>query len=184
MKPEESIFSKHSGAFATIIAAIIGVAALLYVSLYKNTEPAPTSNNPDTINHGVMVNKKTMHTLTAEDVLTTLKDKKSTELQINQFTKRNQGTKVQWRIIVNDVRPSSRNTDNQGFYLVFHPAYQKEQNFPDIIIASFSNKKENELSSLSEGDFAIVEGKLKFQYRSPWNVSLEESSLIKFTKSN
>ena len=176
MTSKENIISKHSGAFATIIAAIIGAGVLLYISLYKNNEPVPSAANDNTY--------KSKNTLTAKDVLTTLESKKLTKLQKSQFIKRNQGAKVQWRVIVNDVTAETAGSDKQAFYLVFHPAYQKEKTFPTIILASFSIDKENELSSLSEGDSAVIEGKLKLFNNLLYKVSLEESNLIKFTKRN
>lgn len=188
MSDKETFISRHFGsiiiAVATIIAAIIGGFFLLQTVGNKTYNPSVSvgKSNLDKNKKDDTDSNQENSPLSARDVLSTLHDKNLTDLQINQFIKRNSGISVRWEVIVDDVRPAFPSMDKSDLYLVFHPKYKLGDSFQNIIVARFTYDKEAELSSLSEGDLAIIEGELDFYHLASWTVSLGNAKLIKFTK--
>lgn len=95
--------------------------------------------------------------ISAEKVLSTLKDKDLTELQKKQFMDTYKGRIVRWEAVVLDVKSGS----SSSMFLVFRPATDHSQ-MPEVIVASFSSAHEKDLLNLKKGQSIVIDGVLKF----------------------
>lgn len=95
--------------------------------------------------------------VTAEKVLSSLKDKELTELQKKQFMDTYRGRIVRWNVVVLDVKSNL----SSNMLLVFRPAADQSRQ-PEILVASFSLAHEKDLLSLKKGQSIVIDGVLDF----------------------
>lgn len=191
MTTRKFFVSRYIASIATIIAAIIGVIGLFAVEIYKSkiwnsethdddatkmTEIAPSAKD-------VTYEGSNGAGLSFREVLDTLSDRRLSKLQLQKFVTENKGRLVTWKVRVMEVTPAFESMDDSDIYVIFNPL-KSDKTIREVSLAKFGREKESELSALSEGDIAIIQGNLNFNYISSWSVSLKNPEILKFTGPN
>lgn len=168
---------RNWSALAAVVPIILIVIPLLGGRVESADVQSPTSTDAEINLPSTQVPESPV---TIDEVFRTLKSDSLTDLQKSEFKKKHNGRTVRWTGYVASVALRYKQWDDAGFIIAFRPESQKDESFPDLVIASFPQTAKTDLIDLNEMDWIEIQGRL--HCTDTGTISLEESKLIKREK--
>lgn len=162
-------------------ASILALISGFFFWYFPRPPLLSTSDKTSTVQQNGTETERTQTHISLDDVLETLAAHGLTDLQKSQFMARNQGSRVQWKGVVQKV---TRAYEDPASYiiLVFSSPSQTGEPFPALLTAEFPPSAERDLAALSRNDTVLLEGTLQFNQLGN-TISLTNATLLTFTKS-